>query len=138
MPLLICPEFELITEAIYTDAYPYAQSVWFYHQFLMATLIEPVGYAVITPHFELRDRIGYVLEQLISLRDMLDGAEDCKWIYNALLEYTLAICQMEEREPCDDEKEDCISWLSELRKLDTLRSGRWDDLGKSLDWVTKT
>jgi len=129
-------EFELITEAIYTDAYPYAQSVWFYHQFLMTTLIEPIGHLVITPNFTYRDRIDYVSEQLVSLRDMLDGAEDCKWIYNALLEYTLVVCQMEEREPRGEEKQDCISWMSELRKLDSLRNGRWAGLEKSLIWAT--
>jgi len=104
----------------------------------MTTVIEPVGHTTITTNFTPRDRIEYVLGQLISLKDMLDGAEDCKWIYNALLEYTLAICQMEEREPHGEEKQDCISWLAELRKLDPLRSGRWDDLGKSLGWASSS
>jgi geranylgeranyl transferase type-2 subunit alpha len=63
---------------------------------------------------------------------MLDGAEDCKWIYNALIEYTIALCQMGGREPDIDEKQDCKTWLEELRKLDPLRSGRWDDLEQSL------
>jgi len=133
--MLTSSEFELITEAIYTDAYPYAQSVWFYHQFLMTTLIDPVGHLVITPHFTQKDRIDYVSEQLGSLKEMLDGAEDCKWIYNALLEYTLAVCQMKELEPHSEEKKNCKLWLSELRKLDSLRSGRWDDLEKSLSWA---
>ncbi|KAH8601905.1 geranylgeranyl transferase-like protein type II alpha subunit [Bisporella sp. PMI_857] len=124
-------EFEFITEAIYTDAYPYAQSVWFYHQFLMSTLIEPLGHAIITPSFTQNDRVQYISDQLNSLKEMLDGAEDCKWIYNALLEYTMAICQIEEREPSEDEKQDFVSWLSELRKLDPLHKGRWDDLGKN-------
>jgi geranylgeranyl transferase type-2 subunit alpha len=127
-------EFDLITQAIYTDAYPYAQSVWFYHQFLMTTLIDTVGHATITPNFTKDDRIEYVTRQLVNLKDMLVGAEDCKWIYNALLEYTLALCEMEERQPRGDEKQDCASWLMEVRKLDTLRRGRWDDLEKTLRW----
>ena len=128
------PEFELITNAIYTDAFPYAQSVWFYYQFLMTTLVDFVGHATITPNFTYQDRIEYVTRQLVNLRDMLDGAEDCKWIYSALLEYTLALCRMEERQPEEDEKQDCRAWLAELRKLDPFRNGRWDDLDKTLQF----
>lgn len=127
-------EFDLITQAIYTDAYPYAQSVWFYYQFLMTTLVDYVGHATITPNFTKEDRIEYVTRQLVNLRDMLDGAEDCKWIYDALLEYTLALCEMDERQTNGDEKQDCAAWLAELRKLDPLRSGRWDDLENTLRW----
>jgi geranylgeranyl transferase type-2 subunit alpha len=131
VPPLTHTEFELITNAIYTDAFPYAQSVWFYYQFLMTTLIDFVGHATITPHFTTEDRSEYVVRQLVNLKDMLDGAEDCKWIYDALLEYTLALCEMEERTPRDDEKQDCAAWLVEL---DPLRSGRWDNLENTLRW----
>ncbi|PSS06720.1 hypothetical protein M430DRAFT_54519 [Amorphotheca resinae ATCC 22711] len=133
--LFLDNEFELITNAIYTDAYPYAQSVWFYYQFLMTTLVDSIGHLTITPNFTDEDRIQYVRKQLVNLGDMLDGAEDCKWIYNALLEYTLALCRMENRPPLDAERQDCTSWLAELRKLDPLRAGRWDDFEKTLRWV---
>ncbi|KAG4430503.1 hypothetical protein IFR05_014008 [Cadophora sp. M221] len=125
-------EFDLIVSAMYTDSYPYAQSAWFYYQFLMTTLTDYVGHSTITPNFTNDDRVEYVERQLAILRDMLDGAEDCKWIYDALIEYTMALCLMEEREPQVDEKADCKAWLEELRKLDPFRSGRWDDLEKSL------
>ncbi len=124
----IPPEFDLIISAMYTDSYPYQQSAWFYYQFLMTTLTDYVGHATITPHFTQEDRVEHVTRQLAILRDMLDGAEDCKWIYNALIEYTMALCQMEERTSRIDESQDCKAWLVELRKLDPLRSGRWDDL----------
>ncbi|CZR52595.1 related to geranylgeranyl transferase alpha chain [Phialocephala subalpina] len=125
-------EFDLIISAMYTDSYPYAQSAWFYYQFLMTTLTDYVGHATITPNFKPVDRSEYVIRQLAILKDMLDGAEDCKWIYNALIEYTMALCQIEGRGPDSDEKQDCEAWLAELRKLDPLRSGRWDDLEESL------
>jgi geranylgeranyl transferase type-2 subunit alpha len=126
------PEFELIISAMYTDSYPYQQSAWFYYQFLMTTLTDYVGHATITPNFTPEGRAEYVTRQLAILKDMLDGAEDCKWIYNALIEYTMALCRMEERAPDLDERQDCTRWLAELRKLDPDRSGRWDDLEKSL------
>ncbi|KAL2073023.1 hypothetical protein VTL71DRAFT_10347 [Oculimacula yallundae] len=125
-------EFELIVSAMYTDSFPYAQSAWFYYQFLMTTLTDHVGHATITPNFTNDDRLEYVERQLSILRDMLDGAEDCKWIYDALIEYTISLSSIEERETTMDEKGDCKAWLEELRKLDPFRSGRWDDLAKSL------
>ena len=117
---------------MYTDSYPYAQSAWFYYQFLMTTLTDFVDHATINPNFTPQDRVDYVTRQLAILRDMLDGAEDCKWIYNALIEYTMAIWQMEERLPEADEKQYCMRWLAELRKLDPFRRGRWDDLETAL------
>lgn len=130
--MLTHSEFDLIVSAMYTDSYPYAQSAWCYYQFLMTTLTNHVGHSTITPSITNEDRIEYVNQQLVTLRDMLDGAEDCKWIYSALIEYTMALCQMDQRPPLPDEKQDCMTWLSELRKLDPLRDGRWDDLEKSL------
>ena len=125
-------EFGLITQAIFTDAYPYAQSVWFYYQFLMATLTNFVGHATITPNFTPEERAEYVTRQLVNLGDILDGAEDCKWVYSALCEYTLALCELEQRQPRADERDDCMSWVAELRKLDPLREGKWNDLEDSL------
>jgi geranylgeranyl transferase type-2 subunit alpha len=71
---------------------------------------------------------------------MLDGAEDCKYIYQALLENgrLLGLKKEEKGEGEDDEegkkrrREEMKSWLEELRKLDQLRKGRWEDLGRKL------
>jgi geranylgeranyl transferase type-2 subunit alpha len=117
-PDLTSTEFELIISAMYTDSYPYQQSAWFYYQFLMTTLTDYVGHGTIIPHFTPEDRAEYVSRQLVILRD----------IYNALIEYTMALCRMEERVPESDEKQECETWLAELRKLDPDRGGRWDDL----------
>lgn len=98
----------------------------------MTTLTDYVGHATITPNFTEEDRIEYVTRQLVILKDMLDGAEDCKWIYNALIEYSIALCRMEGRALDLGERQDCAAWLGELRKLDQDRRGRWDDLEKLL------
>lgn len=98
----------------------------------MTTLTDFVGHATITPNFTSEERSEYVTRQLVNLRDILDGAEDCKWVYSALFEYTMALSRMEERQPRGDEREDCRLWLAELRKLDPLRAGKWDDLDNSL------
>lgn len=132
MPTNRSTEFDLIVSAMYTDSFPYAQSAWFYYQFLMTTLTDSVGHVTITPNFTNDDRVDYVLKQLEILRDMLDGAEDCKWIYDALIEYTTALWVMQGRTPRPEERQDCKAWLGELRNLDPFRSGRWDYLEKSL------
>lgn len=120
----------MMRNALWTDSFD--QSLWFYYQFLMTTLVDPVGHATIVPNFTRDDRVEYVNRQLVDLRDLLDGAEDCKWIYNALLDYTLAVCEIEERQCSSDEKEDLKAWIGELQKLDPARSGRWIDLENSL------
>lgn len=94
----------------------------------MTTLIETVGHSSIVPNLSRGDRVEYAGRQLCDLRDMLEDAEDRKWIYKALLQYTLALCELDQREPDDDEKADIAAWLVEIRKLDPLRAGRWDDV----------
>lgn len=124
------PEFDIMRNALWTDASD--QSLWFYHQFLMTDLTENVGHATIVPNFSRGDRVEYAARQLVDLRDMLEDAEECKWIYKSLLQHTLSICELDKREPDDDEKADIKTWLAELRKLDPLRAGRWDDLELSV------
>ncbi|RKF72147.1 Geranylgeranyl transferase type-2 subunit alpha [Golovinomyces cichoracearum] len=122
-------EFELIISAIYTDSYPYQQSAWFYYQFLMTIITEPGGCQVVLD-FTVDDRCKYVRRQLDVLKEMLDGAEDCKWIYNAAIDYSFALCLLENRTLQPEERMDCLTWLNELKKLDPYRKGRWSDLEK--------
>jgi geranylgeranyl transferase type-2 subunit alpha len=131
-------EFELITTALYTD--PYDQSLWSYHQYLMSTLdpkspINSADYtrktAVLSPVSDA-DRTAYLGQELESIKEMLDGAEDCKYIYQALLEYSKRYIEL----GADDTvitKEAMAGWLAELRKLDPLREGRWRDMETSME-----
>jgi geranylgeranyl transferase type-2 subunit alpha len=123
-------EFDIMKNALWVD--PFDQSIWFYHQFLMTTIIDPAAQNIITPNISACERIEYVKRQLTDLRELLDGAEDCKWIYNALLDYTAALWRMKGELPPPEVEDDLRSWLAELRKLDRLRCGRWDDMEKVL------
>ncbi|POS88243.1 hypothetical protein EPUL_000069 [Erysiphe pulchra] len=125
-------EFDLIISAMYTDSYPYQQSAWFYYQFLMTALMEP-DLCHIVLDFNTRERCEYVQQQLEVLKEMLDGAEDCKWIYNALIDYTLALRQLEKRKLLSGDKLDCKIWLKALKALDPFRIGRWDDFEDTLE-----
>ena len=126
-------EFELITTALYTD--PYDQSLWSYHQYLMSTLdpqspINSADYArntaVLSP-VSNADRLAYLEQELESIKEMLDGAEDCKYIYQALLEYSGRYLDVDAGNKTVTTKE-MTAWLTELRKLDPLREGRWRDM----------
>jgi geranylgeranyl transferase type-2 subunit alpha len=126
-------EFELITTALYTD--PYDQSLWSYHQYLMSTLdpdspINSADYArntaVLSP-VSSADRLAYLEQELESIKEMLDGAEDCKYIYQALLEYSGRYLEVDAGNKFVIPKE-MTAWLTELRKLDPLREGRWRDM----------
>lgn len=116
-------EFDMMRDALWTDGSD--QSLWFYHQWLMLTLMCEDKDVTILPNFTREQRHMYAVKQIDDLKDMLDGAEDCKWIYHGLFEYTLAVCKLLDRQPTDEEKEVLRSWLSELKKLDPLRHGRW-------------
>lgn len=130
-------EFELITTALYTD--PYDQSLWSYHQYLMSTLdpkspINSADYtrktAVLSPVTD-EDRLAYLEQELESIKEMLDGAEDCKYIYQALLEYSRRHIELNSRDGSDT-KIAMAGWLTELEKLDALRQGRWQDMERNM------
>lgn len=127
---LLDAEFELITEALYTD--PYDQSLWFYHQFLMSTFDERNPKAPkILANVGNAERLEYLEQEIDSVREMLDGAEDCKYIYQALLEYSSRYLEVD----AGNKKVTTVemkSWLDELRKIDPLRDGRWGDLARKL------
>lgn len=119
-------EFDFITRALYTD--PYDQSLWFYHQYLMSTL-DPdnkQSTSILEP-CRNSDRLQYLEQELDSVREMLDGAEDCKYIYQALLEYSSRYLEIEAGNKMVTTVE-MRGWLEELRKTDPLRAGRWKDL----------
>ena len=123
-------EFELITRALYTD--PYDQSLWFYHQYLMSTL-DPSNrrsVSILDPCTN-KERLEYLGQELESVKEMLDGAEDCKYIYQALLEYSGRYLEIEAGNKKVTTME-MKTWLEEVKKLDPLREGRWHGLEQTL------
>lgn len=133
-------EVEMITTALYTD--PYDQSLWSYHQYLMSTLDEgaPVNRAEYTQTRKTAflepvtdgERVRYLEQEIESVKEMLDGAEDCKYIYQALLEYSRRRLELGGDVDVEDTRKAMAGWLEELRKLDPLREGRWRDMERSM------
>ncbi|KAL1879096.1 hypothetical protein VTK73DRAFT_7320 [Phialemonium thermophilum] len=111
---------------------PEDQSLWFYHQFLVSNLTTSVGPTAITPNFTIEDRIAYLTRELQVVADFLEDYNDIKWIYEALLEYTLSLCQLQQRDLDVEERRDLQAWLTKLRSLDPMRNGRWEDMERDV------
>lgn len=128
---LLGDELDLICTAINTD--PFDQSIWYYHQYLMSTLSpECPRQSLIALDLNNHDRQKYYEHEMEYMQEILEDEADCKWIYESLL--YLATCYLE----VDGGTKafttlDMRSWLEQLKRLDPLRNGRWDELGKRLD-----
>ncbi|KAL8789051.1 MAG: hypothetical protein Q9195_007017 [Heterodermia aff. obscurata] len=121
-------ELELIERALYTD--PADQSLWFYHQNLMCTFDPLYAGSSMAPDLTKDERLHYLSNQIEGLLEMLDGAEDCKWIYQSLLQ--LCVVHKDNSGTWPNQKQEMPKWVEELRKLDPLRAGRWTDLKRNL------
>ncbi|PSR97336.1 hypothetical protein BD289DRAFT_426151 [Coniella lustricola] len=119
-------ELAIIRDAL--NVGPDDQSLWYYHQFLVLDLTEHANRPSITAGLSIDDRTAYLSEELAFIRDLLEDYDDCKLIYEKLMEYTLALVAIEQRELREDEKLDLQSWLNKARELDPMRKGRWGDV----------
>lgn len=78
------------------------------------------------PELTEAEKTAYVRKEITKVREMLDGAEDCKWIYQSLI-HLCFLCRklgndwVEETSHVDE-------YIDELTKLDPQRSGRWNGL----------
>jgi len=84
------------------------------------------------PHFSTEERIEYLEKEIVDIKDFLEDYDDVKWIYEALLEYTLSKSKIEQREVTAEEKGEAGEWLERLRALDPMRKGRWADISAAL------
>ena len=124
-------ELALIKEGL--NVGPDDQSLWYYHQFLMLDLVDHAGRPTITASFSVEERVLYVEREIVDIKDLLEDYDDSKLIYEALIEYTLALSALKKSSPSEDEAADDLKdWLSKLRQLDPMRKGRWDDMEKEL------
>lgn len=129
------PELALIKEGL--NVGPEDQSLWYYHQFLMLDLIEHASRPTITANFTVEQRVSYITADIVDIKDLLEDYDDCKLIYEALIECTLALSTLENRKPSDGEVLDLETWLSKLQELDPMRRGCWDDMRRQLGLTIK-
>lgn len=118
-------ELALIREAL--NVGPEDQSLWYYHQFLMLDVINQSGQPTITLNLSDQEKVSYINREIEDIKDLLEDYDDCKLLYERLMDYTLELATLERRHPSSDEKTALKTWLLKLRELDPLRTGRWND-----------
>ncbi|OJD14510.1 hypothetical protein AJ78_05160 [Emergomyces pasteurianus Ep9510] len=121
-------ELKLIHRALID---PYDQSLWFYHQNLMCTFDPLLASGTMAPNLADADRLEYLKKEVEAITEMLDGEEDCRWIYQALIKCSIIISRVEGR-MSTEMKQQISGWVFKLKRLDPLRRGRWLDLEASL------
>lgn len=116
---------------------PEDQSLWYYHQFLVLDLLEHGGRPTVTAGFSVEERVKYIMTDIEDIKDLVEDYDDCKLIYEALIQCTIALPTLQDRKPSDAEMLDLETWLSKLQELDPMRRGCWDDLGRQLGLTSK-
>ncbi|KAK4947629.1 Rab geranylgeranyltransferase [Elasticomyces elasticus] len=121
-------ELELIHKALFD---PYDQSLWFYHQTLMCAFDSDQAEKSMAPNLSKDQRFEYIASEREYIEEVLEDAQDCKWVYQALIECTLLEAKLNNGLP-DVDKTKVLTWINELKSRDPLRKGRWLDLERSL------
>lgn len=85
--MLVFVELKLIQRALYTD--PYDQSLWSYHNYLMGNFDSNRAEDSIAPDLSSIQKAEYLNNEYEKILDMKDGAEDCKWIYQSLIQFSI-------------------------------------------------
>ncbi|KAI1084092.1 hypothetical protein F5B20DRAFT_526674 [Whalleya microplaca] len=112
---------------------PDDQSLWYYHQFLVSQVIDYGNRHTIAPALTVDERIAYLRREIDEIRDLLEDYTDVKWIYEALLEYTLSLERLERPERDSDGANGPQTWLAKVQALDPMRTGRWNDIRKEIE-----
>lgn len=128
-------ELDLAREGL--NVGPEDQSLWYYHQFLMSHLLDSVGSrSTMAPSLTKEERLAYAEKEIEEITDLLEDYDDIKWIYEALLEYSIALDVLKKGSDASASKEspgdEILTWLAKLKQLDPLRGGRWQDVEQSL------
>ena len=98
----------------------------------MCTFDPSVADQTLAPKLSDAERLDYLRREIDEIQEMLDGAEDCKYIYQALIDCTMLAWRVEGCAPSGESKTKVMDWLAELKKLDPLRLQRWLDFEQSL------
>jgi geranylgeranyl transferase type-2 subunit alpha len=107
---------------------PFNQSAWFYHQYLMSTLaIDCAPDIAIVNDLSDPERERYFEQEIERIKEILDEYDDCKWIYQALVQ-----CHVDAGRTGAISGKEVKIWLDELKRLDPMRLNRWNDLQAKL------
>ena len=97
----------------------------------MSTFDPKYAAVSMAPDLSEEERSEYVIQEIGRLQEMLDGAEDCKWIYQSLISLSMLHKSLTGKWLIG--LSEIGHWIDELTKLDTLRAKRWADLRRELE-----
>jgi geranylgeranyl transferase type-2 subunit alpha len=124
-------ELDVVREGL--NVGPEDESLWYYHQFLISQIVDEGNQRTIAPALTVAERVAYLKHEVEEIADLLEDYADIKWIYQALLEYSVYLRRLEQRPLGDDGEGSCIqAWLEKLVALDPMRRGRWDDFAREM------
>lgn len=124
-------ELDMVREGL--NVGPEDQSLWYYHQFLISQIVDDSNRHTIAPALTITERITYLKHEIEEIKELLEDYSDIKWIYQALLEYTLQLRRLEQHSPRDDSEASCSrAWVDKLVALDPMRRGRWDEFAREI------
>ncbi|RMD41261.1 hypothetical protein DV735_g3847, partial [Chaetothyriales sp. CBS 134920] len=126
---LLDQELELIHKALFD---PYDQSLWFYHQNLMCAFDPRTAPATMAPNLSDEERQEYLAKEREFVEELLEDADDCKWVFQALVEIALIQAEVGRGRIEEEQRERVQAHLEKLKRLDPLRKGRWADLEQKL------
>ena len=107
---------------------PYDQSLWFYHACLVASFDPAQTSRAIAPALTEQQRLKYLEGELAYVEEMLDDTDDCKWVFQALIELARLYKRQGGTWPPGYKQADISMWMERLQNLDPLRIARWVDL----------
>ncbi|KAI1506618.1 hypothetical protein F5X99DRAFT_11043 [Biscogniauxia marginata] len=100
----------------------------------MSQIINYGNRQTIAPALTVDERAAYLRSEIDEIEDLLADYANIKWIYEALLEYTLALERLEQRAERDGGKASGLqTWLARVRALDPMRAGRWNDVEREIE-----
>jgi geranylgeranyl transferase type-2 subunit alpha len=85
----------------------------------------------LAPHLSESDRLNYIAKEMEFIEELLEEFDDCKWIYQALMDCRLLLAKVR-GSISEQDREKVRNCLNELKKLDQLRKGRWIDVQQKL------
>lgn len=82
------------------------------------------------PQLTEGERSKYVFQEIHRVQEMLDGVENCKWVYQSLID--LSVLSRKSTQHPYAPTEAPTLWVDKLLDFDPLRRGRWEELKKTL------
>ncbi|KAG4300662.1 hypothetical protein PCK1_003091 [Pneumocystis canis] len=121
-------EFLLTKSIIYTS--PDNCSVWVYHNWLLNS-ISKVNDSLLLSN-DITVKLNYITQEIEMIKDLMKLELNNKYLMNAYIYYNILLSKISSSSLDIPQKQELITIAIELKELDFLRKGRYNDLILSL------